>query len=99
MTPDELRRLMSFLEQRVRLCEPSERQLAFDQPTEAELLAAGFEAEGVAQLINAPWWGEMAEEVVETGDFCEPDDAPEQVLRYARDVVIEYIRKRFARQP
>ena len=31
----------------------------------------------------------------ETPDFCEPEDSREQVERYARDVVVEYIRKRF----
>jgi hypothetical protein len=36
-----------------------------------------------------------ADDVRETPAFCDPDDPPEQVLRCARDVVGEYIRKRF----
>ena len=41
------------------------------------------------------WWDEMVADIVETPDMCAPDDSPQQVLGYAKDVVSEYIRKRF----
>ena len=37
----------------------------------------------------------MVEEIVETPVICDPDDPPDLILEYARDVVSEYIRKRF----
>jgi hypothetical protein len=36
----------------------------------------------------------MVTDVVETPEFAEPEDSPEQVLNYAKDVVREYIWKR-----
>ncbi len=96
MTPDELRAMMTFLESRVVLVDPAGREVAFALPDEAELLAAGLEPEGVRRLLAQPWLSEMVEEVVETPEFCDPEDSPEQVLRYARDVVVEYLRKRFS---
>jgi hypothetical protein len=36
----------------------------------------------------------MVTDIVETPEMCDPEDPPEQVLAYARDVVSEYIRKR-----
>ena len=95
MTPDELRAIIADLESRVTLASDSPPTVAFACPTEDEMVTAGLNPDGVRQLLTAPWWAEMVEEVVETPEFCEPGDPPEQVLRYARDVVVEYIRKRF----
>ena len=64
-------------------------------PTEEEMIDAGLNVDGVKRILRVPWWEEMVEDIVETPDMCEPDDSPEQVLGYARDVVSEYIRKRF----
>ena len=58
---------------------------------------------GVTQLIDEPKirtlqlekWDEMVTDIIETPDFCDPGDSPQQVLEYARDVVSDYIRKRF----
>ncbi len=96
MTQDELRSIMDYLRQRVRLGddESSEVTIAFDAPTADEMAEAGLNAEGSKQILDAPWWDEMATDIVETPEMCEPDDPPEQVLDYARDVVSEYIRKR-----
>jgi hypothetical protein len=49
----------------------------------------------VCGLLAAPWIPEMFAEVLETPELCEPGNSVEQVLRYARDVVGEYVRKRF----
>ena len=98
MTADELRAIIAYLVERVRLApQPADGAvgIAFDSPAEADMVAAGLDAEGVKRLLRVPWWDEMVADIVETPDMCEPDDAPEQVLAYARDVVPEYIRKRF----
>ncbi|MBU0754473.1 MAG: hypothetical protein KJ645_05000, partial [Planctomycetes bacterium] len=70
--------------------------IVFQTPKEEEMIAAGLNAEGVRRLLGVPWWDEMVEDIVETPDMCDPDDAPQQVLDYAKDVVSEYIRKRFS---
>ena len=98
MTPDELRAIMTYLTDRVRLgpqADDGTATIAFEAPTEEEMVEAGLNAEGVKRLLGVPWWDEMVEDIVETPDMCDPDDSPEQVLQYARDVVPEYIRKRF----
>jgi hypothetical protein len=95
MTADDLRAIIADLEARVSLTCEAPPTIAFAEPTEAEMLEAGLHPDGVRQLLNAPWYPEMVEEIVETPDFCEPGDSPGQVLRYAQDVVVEYIRKRF----
>ena len=93
MTPEELRKLMKYLEERV---QPSGgRAVNFAVPSRGELVEAGFGEQGVRQLLEAPWFSEMVEEVEETPEFCDPEDSPETVLRYARDVVVEYLRKRY----
>ena len=98
MTPDELRAIMAYLKERVSLgTEEAENQIVitFDGPTEEGMIDAGLNAEGVKRILGVPWWEEMVEDIVETPDMCEPDDSPQQVLEYAKDVVTEYIRKQF----
>jgi hypothetical protein len=95
VTPEELRDVMTYVEGRVRLADGDSPRIVFEMPGEAELLEAGLNPEGVRRLLAAPWLEDMVAEVLETPDFCEPGESPEQVLRYARDVVGEYVRKRF----
>ena len=95
MSPEELRSLIAYLEGRVRLPDQTARRIAFDPPAEMEMIAAGLHPEGVRRVLAAPWWEEMVGEILDTPDYCSPEDPPEQLLRYARDVVGEYIRKRF----
>jgi hypothetical protein len=95
MTPDDVRKLISYLEARVRLDDPDTTAVTFDLPDREALLAAGVHPDAAAQLLAAPWAAEMVTEVRETPEFCDPGDSPDQVLGYARDVVGEYIRKRF----
>ena len=99
MNADELRDIMEFLRQRVRL-EGGEAAdaivIRFDAPSADEMVAAGLHPDGSQSICSAPWWDEMVTDVVETPDMCEPDDNPSQVLAYARDVVSEYIWKRAA---
>ena len=88
---------MAFLRDRVRLgSEDVKRPLTitFLSPTAEEMIGAGLHGEGVGQVLSGPWWEEMVTDIIETPDFCEPDESPEQVLAYAKDVVSDYIRKR-----
>ena len=91
----EIRRLYEWLQGRVRLHQDDdEPTISYDQPTSEELAAAGFSEELIERTIRASWWSEMVTDVVETPEFAEPEDTPEQVLGYAMDVVREYIWKR-----
>jgi len=75
--------------------EPDDKvAVGFDAPTADQMAGAGLSAEGSRQILDSPWWDEMVVDIVETPEMCDPDDSPEQVLEYARDVVSEYIRKR-----
>lgn len=98
MTPDELRSIMAYLRERVHLgdCKAGgPAVIAFQAPVEEEMIEAGLNAEGVRRILCVPWWQEMVADIVETPDFCDAEDSPQQVLEYARDVVSDYIRKRF----
>lgn len=96
MHPDDLRRIIAWLQERVTLARPGSTAVAFVPPSAAEMEAAGLNADGVARVRGAPWWEEMVADILETPDLCDPADPPEQVLAYARDVIAEYIRKRVA---
>jgi hypothetical protein len=95
MTPDDVRKLIAYLEDRVRLDTTGGRTIVFDPPGAETMLDAGVHPDAVRQILSAPWLGEMVADVRETPEFCDPGDPSEQVLRYARDVVGEYVRKRF----
>ena len=84
---------MDYLQQRVEM--PIAGTVRFELPGEDEMLAEGLHPEAVRKLLAAQWLEEMVADVRETPEYCEPDDSPEQVLGYARDVVVEYLRKRF----
>ncbi len=98
MTAEELRAIMVYLRERVHLgCKEGENPvlITFHGPTEAEMTSAGLSAEGVKRILRVPWWEDMITDIIETPDFCEPSDSPQQVLEYAKDVVSDYVRKRF----
>jgi hypothetical protein len=97
MSPDELRAVIEFLRRRVSLKDGDAAgvmTIEFEAPSTDELARAGLDPDGCRPILEAPWWDEMVADIVETPDMCDPDDPPEQVLDYARDVVSEYIRKR-----
>jgi hypothetical protein len=100
MTPDQLRTVIAWLEERVVLTEsgpPPEIVFAAPQPADIERL--GVAAGEARRLLTAPWWPEMVADILDTPGFCGANEAPETVLRYARDVVGEYVRKRFSLEP
>jgi len=97
MTPDELRAIMDFLRERVQLegrRDDGVVVVRFDAPTADEMAGRGLNADGSRRILSTPWWDEMVTDIVETPEMCDPEDRPEQVLAYAKDVVSEYIRKR-----
>ena len=84
---------MEYLQARITVS--GSRIIAFEIPDERTMVDAGLHPGAVRQLLGAPWLEEMIADVRETPDFCSPEETPDQVLRYARDVVVEYLRKRF----
>jgi len=96
LTAEDLRRLIAYLEARVEPVPGSSPGVRFDLPGREAMLAEGLHPDAVERLLAAPWLAEMVDEVLETPEFCAPEDPPQQVLRYARDVVGEYVRKRIA---
>lgn len=98
MTPEQLRAIIAFLEDRVELENDDDEApvvVSFYEPTEEEMIGAGLDLEGVRRILRVPWWDDMVEDIEGTPDMCDPEDSAEAVLRYARDVVSEYVRKRF----
>ena len=95
MDADDVRKLIAFLESRVHPAEEGGRDVLFIEPSREDMIAGGVHSEAVDQVLAAAWWREMITDVVETPAFTDPSESPEQVLAYARDVVGEYVRKRF----
>jgi len=98
MTPEELRAIMAYLMERVLLDRDESKNpivITFLSPSKEEMIRAGLNPEGVKAILHAPWWEEMITDIIETPEYCEPNESSQQVLEYARDVVSDYIRKRF----
>ncbi len=98
MTAEELKAIIAYLRGRVHLCSQVAQQpavIAFDAPMAEEMMDAGLNSQGVKQILCIPWWEDMVVDIVETPEMCDEDDPPQQVLEYAKDVVSDYIRKRF----
>jgi len=95
MEDDEIRRMYEWIQGRVALGEGADKvTILFDAPTAKDFEDQGFAAEAISLTLESDWWAEMATDIVETPDYAEPGESPEQVLGYARDVVVEYVRKR-----
>ncbi|MFC1838914.1 hypothetical protein ACFL1N_04980 [Thermodesulfobacteriota bacterium] len=97
MTPDELRNIIAYLRERVDV--DSEKTeggvvIIFNAPSLNDMTGAGLNLEGSKMILEAGWWDEMVTDIIETPDFCEWEDPPEQVLEYAKDVISDYLRKR-----
>ncbi len=95
MTADELRAIVAFVQGRIGVTATGHPPaITFAVPTAAEMVAAGLDAFGVERVLAAPWFAEMVAEVLDTPSYCESTDPPELILRFARDVVAEYVAKR-----
>jgi len=95
VTNDEIKRLYEWLQSKVLVDQAAgELSTVFDEPTAVDFAEQGFDREAIALTLESNWWAEMVTDVVETPEYSEPGESPEKVLEYARDVVVEYIRKR-----
>jgi len=95
MDSDEIRRMYEWIQGRVSLGDGAEGvTIVFAEPAARDFEDHGFSNEAIALTLRAGWWAEMAADIVETPEYAEPGESPEQVLSYARDVVVEYVRKR-----
>ena len=94
-TPDQLRDIVDYLQQLVQLHPDRDRTIVFDTPELQVMVDAGLDRTTVERLLTAPWWPELVDDVLETPDFVEPEASREVFLGYARDVIHEYIGKRF----
>lgn len=94
-TPDQLRDIVRYLQERVQLAADGGRAIVFNPPDPEAMAADGLDTGTVQSILAAPWWPELVDDVIETPEFSEPSDSAEVVLGYARDVVQEYIWKRF----
>ena len=95
MDKNEIKRLINLLRGRVKIGDiQPEVTIVFSEPSGDDLVAEGFGDDIIAISLKADWWSEMVADIIETPGFVEPEASPEQVLKYARDVVHEYIAKR-----
>ena len=95
MTPDQIKKMNSWLRDRIALDENAQDiKVTFNEPDAGDFSAAGFEEEAVRLTLRSDWWKDMVTDILETPDFAGPEESPEQVLQYARDVVVEYVAKR-----
>lgn len=99
MTTEELRAIIAYLRERVLLGSKETKDpvvITFLSPSEEEMISSGLNPEGVKGILHTPWWEEMVTDIIETPEYCEPEESSQQVLEYARDVVSDYIQKRFS---
>jgi hypothetical protein len=95
MDADEIRRMYEWIQGRIHLADATDGiAITFDQPNADDFEAIGFTPEAVELTLQSDWWSDMATDIIETPDYAEPGEGPEQVLEYARDVVKEYVAKR-----
>ena len=94
MDAQEIKRLYEWIQSRVALGDGDTITITFDEPTADDFAEQGFGDEAVELTLGSAWWSEMATDIIETPDYAEPGESAEQILGYARDVVVEYVRKR-----
>jgi len=95
MEADEIKRMYEWIQQRVHLADETDGiAITFDEPDAEAFSGAGFVPEAIERTLESDWWAEMVTDIIETPDFAEPGESPDQVLEYARDVVKEYVAKR-----
>ena len=95
MEDSEIKRMYEWIQKRVTLADETDGiAVTFDEPNTDDFAEAGFAPEAVELTLESDWWSEMATDIVETPEYAEPGESPEQVLGYARDVVKEYVAKR-----
>ena len=98
-TPDQLRQLILYLQDRVAWSPGGDRVIVFEPPGVEAMAADGIDEATARAVTGSPWWPELVDDVIETPDFAGPDESRDTVLGYARDVVSEAIRKRMTIDP
>ena len=87
--------MYEWIQGRVHLADAADGiAITFDEPNADDFEAIGLSPEAVELTLQSDWWSDMAADIIETPDYAEPGEGPEQVLQYARDVVKEYVAKR-----
>ena len=94
MEADEIKRMYQWIQGRVTLGDGDPVVIVFSEPTAIDFRNEGFELEATTLTLESDWWAEMVTDIVETPEYAEPGEGPEQILAYARDVVKEYVAKR-----
>jgi hypothetical protein len=95
MDADEIKRMYEWIQSRVKLADTTDGiAITFDEPGADDFEEARFASEAVELTLGSDWWAEMVTDIIETPDYAEPGEGPQQVLEYARDVVKEYVAKR-----
>ena len=95
MESEEIKRMYEWIQRRVALADATDGiAITFEEPGFEEFSSAGFGPEAVELTLGSGWWREMVTDIIETPEYAEPGESPEQVLGYARDVVKEYVAKR-----
>ena len=92
MEKDEIKKMYEWIQSRVGLGDGN--TITFDEPKAEDFAGQGLDEEAVALTLGSAWWAEMVTDIVETPEYAEPGETAEQILGYARDVVVEYVRKR-----
>ena len=98
MTAEDLRKIINYLQELILLDEnetDDNFNIKFILPQKSKLLDAGLNEDGISHILNSDWLDEMVTDIIETPDFCEPDEKPKTILKFAKDVVAEYVKKRF----
>ncbi|NIO29556.1 MAG: hypothetical protein GTO29_13495 [Candidatus Latescibacteria bacterium] len=95
MDTEQIKKMNLWLQSRISMDNTADGiVIKFDEPTAADFIAQGFDEETVNLTIKSSWWSEMVTDIIETPDFVDPEESPEQILKYARDLVFEYVGKR-----
>lgn len=94
MEKDDIKTLISWLQDRVSLEGRGEAVISFAEPSADDFKARGFDDDAIAITLGSDWWPEMVTDIIETPEYAEPEESAKQILTYAKDVVSEYVRKR-----
>lgn len=97
MTKADIQSIIIFLQERVLLDKegPDNRvSIKFIIPTQEEMKISHLNEDLAQQILSSDWCNDMTNDIIETPEFCDPDDSPQQILKYAKDVAAEYIMKR-----
>jgi hypothetical protein len=85
----DIQKMYGWIQGRVRLVSGTDEPVvAFDAPTSDDFREYGFTEGDIAMTLGSSWWPEMVVDIIDTPEYAEPDESPEQVLQYARDVVV-----------